>query len=76
MLMFLYTIVPFEIIFAEDEEDERETKGMAEQLVDVSGVSLLVRPDGAGGGVVTRVLSTDPQDFLDRRWQPGSRIRL
>ncbi|MGE5550716.1 MAG: YlzJ-like family protein [Bacteroidota bacterium] len=73
-LMFLYTIVPAEIIFA-DEEDDGARVPAGEQLVEMAGgVRLLVQRDGKGGATVSRLLSTDPQDFLDARWQPGNRV--
>ena len=72
-LMFLYTIMPAEIIFGETDDEEHESEP-EDQEIDLGGVRLLVRLDGAGGGTVTRLLSTDPRDFLDRRWQPGSRV--
>ncbi len=72
-LAVLYTIVPMEVIYGEDEEEETEAP---EHLVEVDGVPLLVRPDGRGGSVVSRLLSTDPRHFLDPRWQPGARVRI
>jgi len=75
-MTWLYTIVPLEVIFAPDEEDEECVPREEEQIVEVGGVRLLVRPDGMGGGTVTRVLSTDPLDFLEPRWEPGRKIRI
>lgn len=72
-MSILYTIVPPEIIFGEDEDGE-ERSGR-ETAVEVGGVTLLVEPDGFGRGTVKRVISTDPDDYLDQRWQPGMTVR-
>lgn len=37
---------------------------------------LEVEPDGQGGGVVRRLISGNPQDYLHPAWQPGSWIQL
>ncbi len=74
-LEVLYTIVPPEIIYGDDEGEEGDAPA-PEQLVEMGGVPLLVRPDGRGGNVVSRLLSTNPRDFLDPRWQPGTRVRV
>ncbi|MGE5598444.1 MAG: YlzJ-like family protein [Bacteroidota bacterium] len=68
--MFLYTVIPAEIIFASDEEGEVAE----ERLVEKDGVRFLARRDGTGGMVLSRLLSTDPRDFLDRRWEPGTPV--
>lgn len=72
----LYTIVPPEAIFGFDGDmEEEETVGNKGELaIEVQGVSMLVEPAGMGCGRVRRILSTNPQDFLDPRWQPGAMI--
>lgn len=70
----LYTIVPMAIIFGEEEEER--AGGRAEVDVEAGpGRFLTIGDDGRGGSVITRLHSTDPRDYLDRRWQPGSRWR-
>jgi hypothetical protein len=71
-MSLLHTIVPLEMIFGADEA-EADTN---EQWVEVGGLQLQIRPDGNGGGMVTRLLSTDPADYLDPRWQPGRRVKV
>ncbi|MCL6614161.1 MAG: YlzJ-like family protein [Firmicutes bacterium] len=69
--MLLYTIVPLEVVMA---EDEAEKPPVEEEVVLPEGIRLVIRPDGMGGGIVTRLLSTDPRHFLDPRWSPGSKF--
>ena len=42
----------------------------------VEGRLLQVLPGANGTGMVQRLLSTDPQDYLDPRWQPGAQVSL
>lgn len=74
MTMF-YTIVPMEVIFGEDAVGGVEESTIGEQTVQIGDATLLVEPDGMGRGKVKRVLSTDPNHYLDPRWQPGMAIR-
>ncbi|MGE5528903.1 MAG: YlzJ-like family protein [Patescibacteria group bacterium] len=74
-MSLLYTIVPPEIIFGED-GDEAENSVPPAEIVTYGRVRLLVRADGAGGATVVGIVSTDPRDYLDHRWQPGTRIDL
>ncbi|HEX2953608.1 MAG TPA: YlzJ-like family protein [Bacillota bacterium] len=72
----LYTIVPTEVIFAEGESEvEGSQNNASEQLVEIEGATLLVEPDGTGRGRIKRIISTDPNHYLDPRWQPGMKIR-
>jgi hypothetical protein len=72
----LYTVVPMEVIFSEDnQEGEGSLPNLAEQTVQIGGATLLVEPDGMGRGKVKRILSTDPNHYLDPRWQPGMTVR-
>ena len=72
-MSLLYTIIPPEVVFAE--EFEGEEKRGRETTVTIGGVTLLVEPDGFGRGTINRVISTNPEDYLDPRWQPGARVR-
>lgn len=37
---------------------------------------LEIEPDGRGGGVVRRLISSDPQDYLHPAYQPGAWVPL
>jgi len=42
----------------------------------VAGVPVLVTPAGGGWARIERLLSTDPDHFLDPRFQPGALVSL
>lgn len=65
--MILYTIVPWEVIFQDDEEIQPP------HLINAAGRTFSVRKT-AEGDVIERLHSTDPNDFLDQRWNPGNLI--
>lgn len=44
--------------------------------MNVEGRILQVLPGADGTGTLQRLISCDPADYLDPRWQPGSRIAL
>jgi hypothetical protein len=64
----LYTVMPAEVIWAEAEAPSLKS-------VVVRGRTLLVQPDGPDSGVIVALLSTDPSDFLDANFTPGTRVR-
>lgn len=66
----LYTIVPLDVVFAGEDEEEWN-----ERILEMGALRVCVKPDGMGGGTVTRLLSTDPRHYLDPRWQPGSAVK-
>lgn len=67
--MILYTVVPPEEVW-EDGPERRFVE------VEVEGVRVLAEPIDAASGRVERILSTDPNHFLNPALQPGSTIRL
>lgn len=67
--MILYTVMPLEAIFQEDE-------GGGYQDLIIEGVQLEVEQTTPGRGRITRIISTNPQDYLDPRWQPGTEVPL
>lgn len=42
----------------------------------LAGGVLVVEPQGDGTATVVRLISTDPGDYLDPRFQPGARVRM
>lgn len=65
----LYTIVPMEQVF--DEEEIRPLRMMS-----YGGRTVGVRPTEDGFGVIDHLVSTNPFDYLDPRWQPGTQVSL
>jgi hypothetical protein len=70
MGMVLYTVMPPEEILA-DLEAERQVITILRE-----GLLMEVEPMAGARGSLVRMLSSNPQDFLDPRWQPGSVIDL
>jgi len=68
--MLLYTVVPPEEIFFGDDEAPEPVAAA------VAGVPVLVTPAGGGWARIERLLSTDPDHFLDPRFQPGGLVSL
>ncbi len=68
----LYTIVPPETIFGPAEDYDQGKLNTIEMVID--GVTVMVEPLGPGRGKAQRLLSTNPQHYLDRRWQPGETV--
>lgn len=68
--MTLHTVIPDELVW--------EGLSVGPNLVKtaVAGVDLLVEVLPGGQGRVSRLLSTDPYDFLDPRFQPGTLVAL
>jgi len=67
--MILYTTMPQEFIFPT--EAETFTK---QQTVTYQGVSLIVEQTDSQNVQVVRILSSDPQHYLDERICPGAKI--
>ncbi len=68
--MLFYSIYPLEVILAEDGGDQPDQW----REVEVEGKKVLVTVNRRGEQVISRLLSTDPADFLDPRWTPGNVI--
>ncbi|MCQ6280142.1 YlzJ-like family protein [Bacillus sp. EB600] len=69
--MILYTTVPYELIFPDDMESFDRQK-----TINYNGVPLLVDCADPQSMQIVRVLSSDPQHFLDDRFSPGTKISL
>lgn len=67
----LWTALPMELVL----EDQVTPVPQCVDLIQ-EGRTLQVLPLGDGAGVIQRLVSTNPQDYLDPRWQPGVRVPL
>jgi len=66
----LYSIIPNEEIWAEDVQSPT----FCEMVI--GDCKMLVEQLQNGQGRIERILSTDPQHYLDPRYQPGQIIRF
>ncbi len=67
--MILYTMMPHDLVFP----PETSTFGN-QQMVSYQGIPLLVENSDPQNVRVIRILSSDPQHFLDERVCPGAKI--
>lgn len=69
--MILYTTMPLELVYPIEESEFAKRK-----TVNYNGISLIVEQDENQAYRVIQVLSTNPEHFLDERFQPGAKISL
>lgn len=67
----LWTAMPLEVVLAGLEPALPTALEMA-----VEGRLVQVLPAGDGTGTLQRLLSPNPADYLDPRWQPGRVVPL
>lgn len=69
--MILYTMMPQELIFGTEAIDEKKRLE-----VEIDGVPLLVEMTADYDYEVIRVMSSNPNHFLDARFSPGCKISM
>jgi hypothetical protein len=69
--MILYTTMPQELIFQTDPSEYEKQK-----IVQYEGIPLLVSMDEGQSCTVLRVMSSDPNHFMNEKCTPGSKITL
>lgn len=62
----LYTIYPMELVFQSAEEPHYFTVSL--------GHRTFVLETADGQARLVRLISSDPRDYLDPRWQPGTTV--
>ncbi|MEH6904952.1 YlzJ-like family protein [Neobacillus drentensis] len=67
--MILYTMMPSELIFPYEAESPSN-----QQMVSYQGIPLLVEMMDGQNVQVVRILSTDPQHYMDNQICPGAKI--
>ncbi|WP_028399038.1 YlzJ-like family protein [Ectobacillus panaciterrae] len=65
--MILYTIVPEQLIYPIDDRVYAKQK-----IVNCNGIDMVVEACGDSGYSIIRILSSDPQHYL--QYQPGQRV--
>ncbi|WP_442599557.1 YlzJ-like family protein [Neobacillus sp. D3-1R] len=69
--MILYTMMPQELIFPTNEVEYGN-----QMMIQYDGIPLLVEQQADQNYQVIRVMSTDPNHFLDSRCVPGTKLSL
>jgi hypothetical protein len=67
--MILYTMLPEELVFPVD----MNTYGK-QRMVQLNGVSVMVSENAQKQYEIVRLLSTDPQHFLNEQYCPGQTL--
>ncbi|WP_196220223.1 YlzJ-like family protein [Terrilactibacillus tamarindi] len=65
----MYTIYPEEVIFS-----DTEPKSNNQMTLNIQGVTLVVEVENQNQLKIIRLISSNPQDFLDERFQPGEQV--
>ncbi|WP_226665607.1 YlzJ-like family protein [Metabacillus litoralis] len=69
--MIFYTMVPNELIFPTLDEEYKK-----QSVVEVNGVQLLVQETTNSQFEIVRILSSDPNHFLDSQICPGQKVTM
>lgn len=69
--MIFYSIIPHEAVFTGDDEHAE-----AQMPITINGVQLIVQPYSDQEWQVVRLISSNPSDFLNEKYQPGQLISL
>lgn len=69
--MIFYTIMPDELMFPTQEDEYQK-----QSVVNHNGVQLLVQETEKSQFEILRVLSSDPQHFLESQYCPGQKITM
>lgn len=69
--MIIYSTIPLEYIFEGYEQYQPKY-----EEVTYDGVQMLVEPTGPFQGKIVRLYSSNPQHYLDPRFQPGNLLHI
>jgi ABC-type antimicrobial peptide transport system ATPase subunit len=68
--MILYTLMPLEVVL------DGFDKPCEYKEVEVNGIKLLIEPLELNRAKIVRMISTDPQDYLNPDYSPGKIIQF
>jgi hypothetical protein len=69
--MIIYTSMPLELVYSGYEDFHPKY-----EEIEHNGVSMVIEPSGAYQGKIVRLLSCNPQDYLNPSYYPGSVIHF
>jgi hypothetical protein len=72
--MILYTILPDQAVLPEEDEVEEHAK--KQRFIEMDGLLLLIEPISESECKIVRMISSDPQNYLDSRYQPGNIVSM
>ncbi len=68
--MIMYTTIPLEYIF----ENMEQVENQVVKELNFGGITMMVEQTGAFEGKIIRLISPNPQDYLNPRYAPGQKI--
>ena len=69
--MIIYTAMPLEFVYSGFDEFHPQY-----EEIDYQGVKMVIEPSGPYTGKIVRLLSCNPQDYLNPSYSPGSMIHF
>lgn len=69
--MIIYTCMPLELVF-----DGYEQFAPKYEEINYNGVQMVIEPCGSFQGKVVRLISSNPQDYLNPNYSPGAVIHF
>ncbi|HEU5138848.1 MAG TPA: YlzJ-like family protein [Bacillales bacterium] len=72
--MILYTVMPDQAVLSGDEEIEEHSK--RQRYIEMGGRQILIEAISEDQCKMIRLISGNPQDYLDARFQPGNIITM
>ncbi|WP_134686262.1 YlzJ-like family protein [Brevibacillus migulae] len=69
--MIMYTTMPLELVFENMDQTEKQS---IREISMGAGVTMLVEPISSSEGKIVRLISPNPQDYLNPRYAPGQTI--
>jgi hypothetical protein len=67
--MIIYSVMPMELIFQNENESDYE-----QVELQMGSVTMLVQPTGMNEARIVRLISPNPQDYLNPTYAPGQKI--
>lgn len=68
--MILHTVLPDQAVLEGEEELEEQVK--KQRMTNINGHQLVIEPVSESECRIVRLISSDPQVYLDARYQPGT----
>jgi hypothetical protein len=68
--MIIYSAMPLELIF----ENFHDVENQQVEEIRIGTATMLIQPTGKYEGKIIRLISPDPQDYLNPSYAPGQKI--
>ncbi|MBG9800119.1 YlzJ-like family protein [Brevibacillus laterosporus] len=70
--MIIYSAMPMELIFANQEQVEKQQI----QEIQMGGAVMLVEPINSYEGKIVRLISPNPHDYVNPAYTPGQTVKF